>query len=136
MQLRASPAGAYVTGDAGLCEVAGKLKVPMREQSGSGIRWRDTKGRPLSCEEKLKVLEENLAEVRQVCQDAFEDAVLMECDEAQIREVFLAVVGSLRNPFADRSAASSGESAAAPGASAEDSAASSPAPSHGHRRRS
>lgn len=105
-----------------------------RPPAGSGVRWRDVHGRPLSCEEKLKVLEENLAEVRQVCQDAFEDALLMECDESQIREVFQAVVSGLRNPFAD--GAATGEAKDAPAISADDSGASLPAPDPGHRRRS
>lgn len=45
------------------------------------------------------MLNENLAEIRQSCQDAFEDALLMGCDEEQIRKVFAAVVDSLRNPY-------------------------------------
>lgn len=63
------------------------------------IRWLQPDGAPVSCEEKLKVLDENLCELRQICQDAFEDALLMGCDEAQVRAVFAAVVGSLRNPY-------------------------------------
>ena len=39
----------------------------------------------MSCREKLKTLEENDAELRQVMQDAFEDAVLMGVDEAAMR---------------------------------------------------
>lgn len=108
--------------------------IGTRRPAGSGIRWRDARGRPLSCEEKLKVLEENLAEMRQVCQDAFEDALLMDCDESQIREVFQAVVSGLRNPFAGESAA--GAAKDAPAISADDSAASLPAPDPEHRRRS
>ena len=41
------------------------------------VVWRQADGEPIVCEEKLKVLNENLAEIRQVCQDALEDAVLM-----------------------------------------------------------
>lgn len=67
----------------------------------TSVRWLQADGSPIACEEKLKVLEENLAEIRQLCQDAFEDALLMDCDEAQIREVFLSVVRSLRNPYRD-----------------------------------
>ena len=63
------------------------------------IRWRQPDGTSVSCEEKLKVLDENLAEVRQMCQDAFEDALLMGCDEAQVRQVFVSVITSLHNPY-------------------------------------
>lgn len=108
--------------------------IGTRTLVGSGVRWRDIHGRPLSCEEKLRVLEENLAEMRQVCQDAFEDALLMECDESQIREVFQAVVSGLRNPFADGAAAVEAKDASV--ISADDSAASLLAPTPGHRRRS
>lgn len=62
--------------------------------------WKQPDGRAVACEEKIKVLNENLEEIRQSCQDAFEDALLMGCDEEQIREVFAAVVRSLRNPHA------------------------------------
>jgi hypothetical protein len=61
--------------------------------------WKLADGSPVSCEEKLKVLDENLAEIRQICQDAFEDALLMGCDEAQVREVFAGVVDALHNPY-------------------------------------
>lgn len=64
--------------------------------------WRQPDGRAVACEEKIKVLNQNLDEIRQACQDAFDDAILMGCDEAQIREVFAAVVRSLKNPHADR----------------------------------
>ena len=67
-----------------------------------GIRWRQSDGKPVSCEEKLKVLNENLAEIREYCQDAFEDAVLMGCDEGQVRGVLEAVVQSIRNPYKDK----------------------------------
>ena len=37
--------------------------------------WRDPAGEPVSCLEKVKVLNENLEEIQQMCQDALEDAV-------------------------------------------------------------
>lgn len=64
------------------------------------ITWRQPDGKAVSCEEKLKVLNDNLAEIRQMCQDAFEDALLMGCDEAQVRHIFTGVIASLRNPCA------------------------------------
>jgi len=62
------------------------------------VIWREPDGKVVSCEEKLKVLDENLTEIRQICQDAFEDALLMGCDESQVRAVFAAVIETLKNP--------------------------------------
>lgn len=66
----------------------------------SAIVWRRPDGSPVACREKLKVLSENLEEMRQCCQDALEDAVLMGCEEGQVREVFEAIVRSIHNPYA------------------------------------
>jgi hypothetical protein len=38
--------------------------------------WRTPEGEPVSCVEKIKVLNENLAELRELAQEALEDAVL------------------------------------------------------------
>ncbi len=61
--------------------------------------WLDPEGKPLSCLEKIKVLNQNLEEIRQMCQDALEDAVLMGCDEPQFRQVLQDLIDSLENPF-------------------------------------
>lgn len=63
------------------------------------ITWRQPDGELVSCEEKLLVLHENLDEIRQECQDALEDAVLMGCDEAQVREVLEKLIRSIENPY-------------------------------------
>ena len=68
----------------------------------TGIVWCQPDGEPVSCEEKLKVLNENLEEIRQYCQDAFEDAILMGCDEAQVRGVLQALVEAIENPYRKR----------------------------------
>jgi hypothetical protein len=70
------------------------------ERARGGRRWRMADGSPIACQEKLRVLEENLSEIRQVCQDAFEDALLMGCDEEDVRRIFASIVGGLTNPFA------------------------------------
>ena len=36
---------------------------------------------------------------RLLAQDAFEDALLMECEEGQIRAVFQEVIAGLENPY-------------------------------------
>ena len=65
--------------------------------------WLKPDGDPVSCREKIKVLNENLEEIREMCQDALEDGILMECDEAQLRDVLHALVESLQNPYAEKS---------------------------------
>ena len=61
--------------------------------------WHTPEGEPVSCVEKIKVLNENLAELRELAQDALEDGVLMGCDEAQLREVLAGIIASLVNPY-------------------------------------
>jgi hypothetical protein len=61
--------------------------------------WRTPEGEPVSCIEKIKVLNENLAELKGLAQDALEDAVLMGCDERQVREVLAGIVTGLVNPY-------------------------------------
>ncbi len=64
-----------------------------------GVIWRQPDGELVSCEEKLVLLRENLEEIRQECQDALEDAVLMGCDETQVREVLENLVRTIENPY-------------------------------------
>ncbi len=61
--------------------------------------WKRPDGSIVACTEKIKVLRENLEELRQMAQDAFEDALLMECDENQIRAVFQDLITGLENPY-------------------------------------
>jgi hypothetical protein len=61
--------------------------------------WRTPRGEPVSCVEKIRVLNENLAELRELAQEALEDAVLMGCDEQQVRQVLAELVGSIVNPY-------------------------------------
>jgi len=67
-----------------------KLKLPT---------WLTPQGEPVSCLDKIKVLNENLEELRALAQDALEDAVLMGCDEAQFRRVMHELAESLDNPY-------------------------------------
>lgn len=67
-----------------------KLRLPV---------WLTPDGKPVSCLEKIKVLNENLEEIRALAQDALEDAILMGCDEAQFRDVLQQLIGSLENPY-------------------------------------
>ena len=53
----------------------------------------------VACTEKIKVMQENFDEIQQLMQDAFEDGVLMEVSEAQMREALLIIVDSIVNPY-------------------------------------
>ena len=66
--------------------------------------WLTPQGEPVSCREKIKVLNENLEEIQQMCQDALEDGILMDCDEAQLRATLHRLVDLLDNPYAGRKA--------------------------------
>jgi len=62
-------------------------------------RWVSPTGETIACTEKLKVLRENLEEIRGLCQDALDDAVLMGCDEAQFRDVLVDVIAALKSAY-------------------------------------
>jgi hypothetical protein len=66
--------------------------------------WRQADGSPVSCYEKIKVLNQNFAELRQIAQDALEDAILMECSEAQVRLALHQLIDELQNPYSERQA--------------------------------
>jgi len=61
--------------------------------------WLTPEGEPVACVEKIKVLNENLAELREMAQEALEDAVLMGCDENQVRAVLAGLMAGLVNPY-------------------------------------
>jgi hypothetical protein len=64
----------------------------------SGPRWMQPDGTPVSCREKLEILDENHEELRHVMQDAFEDALLMGVDEAVMRTAIDELVAGLKSP--------------------------------------
>ena len=61
--------------------------------------WLGPDGETVSCTEKLKVLEENLAEIAELAQDALEDAILMGVAEDQARMTLTGVIEQLKNPY-------------------------------------
>ena len=67
--------------------------------------WLQPDGQPVSCREKIKVLNENLDEIQELAQDALEDAILMGCDEAQLRQVLHEIIESLENPYPQKAKA-------------------------------
>ena len=62
--------------------------------------WPGRDGSPISCRDKLKMLNENHDELAQVMRDAFEDAVLMGVDEDAMRRIITEMAAGLRSPLA------------------------------------
>lgn len=53
----------------------------------------------VACTEKIRVMKENFDEIQQITQDAFEDGLLMEVSEKQMRETLHKLVDALINPY-------------------------------------
>jgi len=64
--------------------------------------WRQTDGKPVSCLEKIKVLNQNISELETLCADALEDGVLMGCDAEQIKAALHELIDGLKTPHAKR----------------------------------
>lgn len=62
-------------------------------------KWYDDNGQIVSCTEKVKVMSENMGELFQAAQDAFEDALLMGCAETQLRDYLRVLVDGVENPY-------------------------------------
>jgi len=67
--------------------------------SSRPVRWQDSSGKLIACTERVKVLNENLDELRQVAQDALKDGILMGCCERQLRDALAEAVEHLVNPY-------------------------------------
>lgn len=61
--------------------------------------WHDDKGNVVACAEKIKVMEEDIVELKQMLQDIFEDGILMDISELELRECLLQLVHNLINPY-------------------------------------
>ena len=57
--------------------------------------WRKPSGAPVSCVEKIKVLNENFAELRSLAQETLDDALLLGCSETQAREAIRDMLNGL-----------------------------------------
>ena len=63
--------------------------------------WNKPGGGLMDCDESIIILRENLQEIQNICQEALEDAVLMEVSEDQFREVLQKLIIGLENPYND-----------------------------------
>lgn len=57
--------------------------------------WIGRDGLPLTCAEKNRILNENLAEIRELCQRVLDDAVQMGCSEHFVRIVLTEMIASM-----------------------------------------
>jgi hypothetical protein len=64
--------------------------------------WLAPDGSVIACHEKLKVMTENLEELREIAHGALEDAVLMGCSEEQVKAVFAEIINQLATDFKPR----------------------------------
>ncbi len=65
-------------------------------------KWLKPDGSVLACVEKIKVLNENLGELRELAQDAIDDAVLMGGTQAQIKQTLLEMIAHLESHYPEQ----------------------------------
>ena len=53
----------------------------------------------VSCTEKIKVMKENFDELKQLAQDAFEDGLLMEVSNEQLKKTLHKLIDELQSPI-------------------------------------
>ena len=57
--------------------------------------WRAKDNKIISCDETNKVLNENYNEIKTLIQSAFDDAVLMDCEEKDFKNKIVDLVNSI-----------------------------------------
>ena len=69
----------------------------MKKKNNEWPIWiRDDKS-IVSCTEKIKVMKENFDELKLIAQDAFEDGLLMEVSDEQLKKTIHKLVDELKN---------------------------------------
>lgn len=71
----------------------------MTDVQKNAFLWVDHEGNPVSCVEKVQILRENDAELRQALQDAFDDGVLMGVAPQAMLHTFQAMLSDLKSPL-------------------------------------
>lgn len=61
--------------------------------------WKDEQGNKVTCYEKIKVMEENLVELKQMAQDTYEDGILMGIDPNQLKNYLIELMHNVNNPY-------------------------------------
>ena len=57
--------------------------------------WRSKDNKIISCDETNKVLNENFNEIENVIQNAYDDAVLIDCDEIDFKNKIIDLVNKI-----------------------------------------
>lgn len=71
----------------------------MTKKNKNWPTWRRDDQSVISCIEKIKVMGDNFDEIQQIVQDAFEDGLLMEVSDVQMRQTLLSMIEKLNNPL-------------------------------------
>ena len=74
----------------------------MSEKAFVPPTWLKPDGSVLACVEKIKVLNENLTELRDLAQDAMDDAVLMGGTQTQIKQTLLDMLDQLTSQYPEQ----------------------------------
>ncbi len=61
--------------------------------------WRTKSNEIISCDEKIKILNENFVELENIFQSALDDAILMGCDEDDFKLKVKNVINDLKFSF-------------------------------------
>ena len=67
----------------------------MKKSNEKEFLWIDKNSKVISCEETNKVLNENFIEVSSVLQSAFDDAILIGCNEDDFKKKVLKLTNGL-----------------------------------------
>ena len=67
----------------------------MNKSNAKEFLWIDKNNKIISCEDTNKVLNENFTEVSSVLQSAFDDAILIGCDEDDFKKKVIKLMNSL-----------------------------------------
>ena len=67
----------------------------MNKVNNKEFLWIDKNNKIISCEETNKVLNENFIEVSSVLQNAFDDAILIGCDEDDFKKKIINLIKSI-----------------------------------------
>ena len=71
----------------------------MTKKNKNWPTWRRDDQSVVSCTEKIKVMGDNFDEIQQIVKDAFEDGLLMEVSDEQMRQTLLSMIEKLNNPL-------------------------------------
>jgi len=71
----------------------------MKKKDNNWPVWERDDKSVVSCSEKIKVMKENFDELKQLAQDAFEDGLLMEVSEKQLKNTLQKLIEELDSPI-------------------------------------